>query len=115
MRINAVIQARLSSERLPGKALRRMAGRPMLEYVVESLAHARLIDEIVLATSIDTADDALATFAAERGIVCVRGDLDDVAGRLLGTARTLGADAFVRVNGDSPLLDPRLVDRGIDL
>jgi spore coat polysaccharide biosynthesis protein SpsF len=113
--VGAIIQARLDSARLPGKVLRLLHGRPVLEYLVESLAHATTVDRVILATSDRLTDDPIAAFAADRGLVCFRGSCDDVAGRMLAAALDAELDAFVRANGDSPLLDPALVDRGISL
>lgn len=114
-RVGAVVQARMSSDRLPGKVLTPVAGRPMLEWLLERLEHARTLDAIVVATSDEADDDAVAAFAATRGVACHRGSLADVAGRVLGAARAADIDIVVRVNGDSPLLDQRLVDRGVEL
>jgi spore coat polysaccharide biosynthesis protein SpsF len=113
MRIGAVIQARSSSRRLPGKVLRLLRGKPMIAYLVERLQRAEGLNGIVLATSTETSDDALAGFVATLGIACYRGALDDVGARVLEAARAQGFDALVRVNGDSPLLDPALVARGV--
>ncbi len=115
MRIVAIVQARFDSRRLPGKALHPLAGKPMLGHVIEALRHARSIDAVVLATSALSSDDPLADFVKAEGIGCYRGSLDDVAGRMLEAARSFAADALVRVNGDSPLMDPALIDRGADL
>jgi spore coat polysaccharide biosynthesis protein SpsF len=111
MRIFAVVQARFDSRRLPGKALLPLAGQPMLGRVFDALAQARAIDGLALATSSLASDDPLAEFARARGVACHRGPLDDVARRMLDAARALGADVIVRVSGDSPLIDPALVDR----
>ncbi len=115
MRIGAVIQARTSSRRLRGKVLRPLCGRPMIAYLVERLAQAAGLDGIVLATSTEADDDALAALAEGLGIACHRGPLDDVGGRMLAAARGQKFAALVRVNGDSPLLDPALVSKGIAL
>ena len=115
MRLGAVVQARMSSRRLPGKVLHRVAGKPLLEYVLERLAACRPPLEVVVATSRDPDDDAVAAFCRERGVACFRGPLDNVAERFRLAAEAHELDAFVRVNGDSPLLDPRLVDRAVAL
>lgn len=114
-RAGAVVQARMGSQRLPGKVLTPLAGRAILEWLLERLEHAQTIDAIVVATSDEAEDDAVAAFAAARGVACHRGPLADVAGRVLGAARAHDLDAIVRVNGDSPLLDQRLIDRGVEL
>jgi spore coat polysaccharide biosynthesis protein SpsF len=113
--VGAVVQARMGSARLPRKMLMPLAGKPALEWLLERLEHAESLDLVMVATSAEPDDDQLADFCARRGTLCHRGDLDDVAGRMLGAARDASLDAFARVNGDSPLLDQRLVDRGVEL
>jgi spore coat polysaccharide biosynthesis protein SpsF len=115
VRVIGVIQARISSRRLPGKILLELLGRPSLDYLVEALRHARGLDALVLGTSTEPGDDATAAFAASRGLPCYRGSLDDVALRLLRAGEMHGADAIARINGDSPLLDPRVVDEAVEL
>lgn len=90
-------------------------GRPTLDYLVEGLSHAAGLDAVVLATSTDPSDDATAAFASTRGIPCCRGPLDDVTLRLLQAGEAFVADAIVRINGDSPLMDPTIVTEGVRL
>ena len=113
--IGAIVQARMSSMRLPGKSLRPLCGKPMLQYVLESLAQVDELAETIVATSSDPSDDPIAEFCDQFGSVCFRGSLDHVAERFLQTANARGLSAFVRVSGDSPLLDPRFVARAVDL
>lgn len=113
--IVAIVQARVSSTRLPGKVLSPVLGKPMIVYLIERLERCRSLDGIVLATSGRREDDALAELGARLGLPCVRGPLEDVAGRFAEVLRHRPMAAFVRVNGDSPLLDPALVDRVVDL
>jgi spore coat polysaccharide biosynthesis protein SpsF (cytidylyltransferase family) len=115
VKVGAVVQARMSSRRLPGKVLMPLAGRPVLAWLLERLGHASSLDAVVLATSDATEDDPVASFASENGVLCHRGPLDDVVERVLGAARAHGLDAIARVNGDSPLLDQRLLDQGVEL
>jgi spore coat polysaccharide biosynthesis protein SpsF len=115
MRIGAVVQARMGSARLPGKVLMELAGRPALAYLLERLDRAEMLETVVVATSREPTDDPIAGFCAELRVRCHRGPHDDVAARLLEAAEEHGLDAFVRVNGDSPLLDQALVDRGVRL
>lgn len=113
MKIIAIIQARMGSQRLPGKSLARVDGRPLLQMVLERVHRCIAIDGCVVATSIDSSDDAVAHFCQTHGEPVFRGSLADVASRFREVARRESCDAFVRVNGDSPLIDPRLIDQGI--
>ena len=113
--IGAVVQARVSSRRLAGKVLLPVCGRPLLQYVIERVLHSCCRDSIVVATSVQESDGLIEDFCRQMNVACYRGSLSDVAGRLLGAAVACGFDAFVRVNGDSPLLDPELINRGVDI
>lgn len=110
MSVPAIIQARLSSTRLPGKVLRPLAGQPMLAWLIERLGAAQRLGGIAVATSDTRDDDSIARFCDEAGVRCFRGPLDDAAERLVRAAEALGADGFVRVSGDSPFMDPAVVD-----
>jgi glutamate-1-semialdehyde 2,1-aminomutase/spore coat polysaccharide biosynthesis protein SpsF len=104
----AVIQARLSSTRLPNKVLLPLKGRPVLEWVARAAQAIPGIDKVVIATSIGTDDDAVADWAKEFGIACHRGPLDDVLERFAQAARAENADIIMRLTGDCPLLDPQV-------
>ncbi len=114
-RIAVVVQARFSSARLPGKVLLPLRGRALLGHLLDGLAQCRTIDGIILATSTDQTDDPILVFAHDSGMACYRGPLADVASRVLGAARCADAEALVRISGDSPLLDPTLVDHAVSL
>lgn len=111
----AIIVARLSCARLPGKALLDLGGQPLLEYTLERAQRVHRVDEIVLATSDDASDQPLADYAEKAGLPVYRGSLADVAGRVLGAATSAGAGQFLRVNGDSPWIDPGLLDMALDV
>lgn len=113
MRVGIVIQARMSSARLPGKVLAPVRGRPVLGYVLDRLAAAGTGDVTLVATSTHASDDPVAAFCAERGVACLRGPLEDVAARFALACERHGLDAFVRICGDSPLIDPGLVDAAV--
>jgi spore coat polysaccharide biosynthesis protein SpsF len=106
----AIIQARMSSSRLPGKVLMPIAGKPLLWHVVHRLAQCRRVDSIVVATSTDPRDDTLAAFCAQEDIGCVRGSLDNVLDRYRLAAEKTGAMTLLRITGDSPLVDAGFVD-----
>jgi spore coat polysaccharide biosynthesis protein SpsF len=110
-----LIQARFSSARLPGKVLRPLAGRPMLARLLDRLKQAKRVNQITVATSTAAEDDPISQFCAAERVQCFRGPLDDVAERLAQAAEGAGADAFVRINGDSPLISPAIVDAVIEL
>jgi len=115
MKIGAIVQARMNSQRFPGKVLHNIAGRPMLEYLLERITRCQTLDAIVVATSQEPSDGPIADFCKKSGVVCYRGPLFDVAGRFKEVLDKYQFDGFVRVNGDSPLLDQRLVDKGVKI
>lgn len=104
-RVGAVVLSRYSSSRLPGKALMPLGGRPLLGFVLERLTHALPLDDIVVATSVESSDDPIAAFCRRQSVACYRGDLHDVAGRFAGAARTAGFDFATRINGDNAFVD----------
>jgi len=115
MKIGGIVQARMSSRRLPGKMLRDVAGRPLLGYVRERLMQVKGWEGFVLCTSTESSDDPIAHYCQQHGINCYRGDLENVAQRFLGALDQYDYDVFVRVNGDSPLLDQAIIEEGIGL
>jgi spore coat polysaccharide biosynthesis protein SpsF (cytidylyltransferase family) len=106
----AVLQARVSSSRLPGKALKPILGRPMLRHQIDRVRRAASLGELVVATSVDGSDDAIAALCADAGVACFRGSLDDVLDRVYQAARRHSAAAIVRLTGDCPLADPATID-----
>jgi len=101
-----IVQVRLSSTRLPGKVLMDVEGKPMLQRQTERL-RAGLGDlPLIVATSDDPSDDAIARFCAGQGLSCCRGPLHDVMSRFILCARAHGITHLVRVGGDDPLIDP---------
>jgi spore coat polysaccharide biosynthesis protein SpsF len=109
-RVVVIVQARMTSTRLPGKVLMDLAGKPMLERQLERLARCRRADEIVLATTTNTTDDPLAELGARLDLRCHRGSEHDVLDRYAGAARAAAADVVVRVTADCPLIDPQETD-----
>lgn len=112
-RIVAIVQARMGSTRLPGKVLKDIAGKPMLQHVIERLQRADRLAEVVLATSTHPQDRVLLDMAGELGVRGVAGSEDDVLSRYARAARETEADAVVRITSDCPLIDPELVDRSV--
>jgi spore coat polysaccharide biosynthesis protein SpsF len=118
----AIIQARMSSSRLPGKVLLALSGKPMLQWVLERVGMAKSVDLVGVATSTDPSDDPLADFCCRMGYPCVRGSMHDVLDRYFRAAWQFMAGTVVRVTADCPLIDPALIDltiaefnsRGVD-
>jgi spore coat polysaccharide biosynthesis protein SpsF len=110
MRINAVIQARTGSTRLPGKVLEDLGGRPTLEWVVRAARAATQVDKVIVATSASAADDVVADLAGSLGVPVVRGSEEDVLARFVTALEAHPSDAVVRLTADCPLLDPTLID-----
>jgi spore coat polysaccharide biosynthesis protein SpsF len=113
MKTVAIIEARMKSTRLPGKNLRPILGKPMLERLVERLKQAKMLDGIVIATTIDSSDDAIETLASQLGVGCFRGSMDDVLERVLRAAQSVQADVIVEITGDCPFTDPGMVDQAV--
>lgn len=108
--ILAILQARMGSSRLPGKVLKPVLGRPLLEMQIQRLRRARSLDRIIVATSLAAADDPIAELAAGLGLECFRGSQDDVLDRYYQAALPRHPRHVVRVTGDCPLLDPEVID-----
>lgn len=110
MNIVAIIQARMSSSRLPGKVLLPLGQRPMLWHVVSRARLATRLTTVAVATSTEVADDAIADFCAAHGLSCFRGSQNDVLDRFRGAAEAFEADVIVRLTADCPLIDPGIID-----
>ncbi|OPY58786.1 MAG: 3-deoxy-manno-octulosonate cytidylyltransferase [Pelotomaculum sp. PtaU1.Bin035] len=111
MRTVAIIQARISSTRLPGKVLLMLADKTVLAHVIERCQGAHLIDEVIVATTTKTADDPIEHEAKKYHIPCYRGSEDDVLRRYYEAAKTHHADKVVRITSDCPVLDPVVMNQ----
>lgn len=107
----AIVQARMGSTRLPGKVLMEIEGRPLLRHVVERLRQSAYIKDVVVATTVDTRDDAIDTYCSKNGISMFRGSGEDVLDRYYRAALAWRADPIVRITADCPLIDPVVADR----
>ena len=110
----AFIQARMSSSRLPGKVLAPLQELPMIVYMARRVQRARRLDGVVVVTSAELSDDALAEAVTGAGLPVFRGDLTDVLKRYADAADAYNADEIVRLTGDCPLIDPAVIDAVID-
>ena len=114
--ILAILQARMSSSRLPGKVLAPVLGEPMIGRQIERVGRARSIDRLVVATSDDPSDDPLAAYVERLGAPVFRGSLQDVLGRFTAAADAFGpAEHIVRLTADCPLTDPTVIDACVAL
>ena len=111
----AIIQARTSSTRLPEKVLMKLGDKPMLINIIERVARARSIDEVVVATSDEPADDKVEELLEGTGISCFRGSLDNVLERFYLCAKEHNADIVVRFTGDNALVDTGMIDEAMQV
>lgn len=110
----AILQARCSSSRLPGKVLKPILGEPMLARHIERLRRSHRIDRLIVATSIEASDNPLANLCATLGVECFRGSLNDVLDRFYQAAVPYQPEHLLRLTGDCPLADPEVIDGIID-
>jgi len=111
----AILQARMTSSRLPGKVMAPVLGEPMIGRQIERLRRSRLIDKLMVATSTDPSDDALAAYCEGLDVTVYRGSLNDVLERYRVAAGLFPkATAVVRLTADCPLTDPELIDSVIE-
>ncbi len=107
----AIIQARMSSSRLPGKVLLDIAGEPMLVRVAERACRAKSVDAVMIATTTDPSDDPIEALCHEKGYLVYRGSMFDVLDRFYQAARQAAADVVVRITADCPVIDPEVIDQ----
>jgi glutamate-1-semialdehyde 2,1-aminomutase len=110
MKVVALVQARMGSTRLPGKVLKSIINKPMIELLLTRLSQSSELDEIVVAASEERQNDQLQSVIESLGYKCTRGSEKDVLKRFYESAKTLKADVVVRITGDCPLVDSTLVD-----
>lgn len=115
MRVVIISQARMTSTRLPGKVLREVLGKPLLEYQIERLRQVKQADEVVIATTTNDTDQPIIELCEQLGVAYYRGSEEDVLSRYYEAATHFGADVVVRVTSDCPLIDPGVIDQVIGL
>lgn len=113
MKTIAIIQARMKASRLPGKVLLDIAGQPMLAHVIERTGRANTVDQVVVATTTDPADDPVETFCKTESVLCYRGSQYDVLDRYYQAARVCRAEIIVRITADCPIIDPGVIDKTV--
>lgn len=109
--ITAIIQARLSSKRLPGKVLLNLDGKSLIENVVDRVNKAKKISQVIIATSTDPSDDLIESLCIEKNINYFRGDLNDVLDRYYQAAKHFKTKNICRITADCPLIDSELIDK----
>ncbi len=107
--VTAIIQARMTSARLPGKVMKEVLGRPLLSYLIERVRCCKGIKDIVLATTLNSEDDSIAIFGSNKGVQVFRGSEKNVLERFHGAATMFGAGHIMRVTADCPLIDPDIL------
>jgi len=112
--ILVIVQARVSSSRLPEKVLRPLMGEPMLARMIERVRRAQTAGSIIVGTSTHASDDRLVSMCADRDIACERGSLEDVLDRYYRIAASRQPDCVVRLTGDCPLIDPDVIDAVVE-
>ena len=114
MKTVLIIQARMKSSRLPGKVMMPLAGKPMLEWVIERASRSKRIDTVMVATTTDVSDDPIEIWGREHQVMISRGSHFDVLDRYYQAALSAEADVIIRVTADCPLIDAELIDRLFD-
>ncbi len=104
----------MGSSRLPGKVLLKIGDKPMLAHVVDRTRMATSVDQVIVATTRDSADDPVADLCTARGYACYRGSLHDVLDRYYQAASIYPCDVVVRITADCPLIDPQLIDKAVN-
>src|SRR5579863_6664784 len=112
-RIVATVEARMGSTRLPGKSMKEIVGKPVLELLLERLRRSRRIHETVVATTTLPEDDVLERLCQRLGLPCFRGQSEDVLDRVAKAAASAGADIIVEITGDCPLTCSEVVDEAV--
>jgi len=111
MQTVALIQARMTSTRLPGKVLADLAGLPLLQRMLARVARAKRLDGVVVATTDNATDDPVAALCSSLGVQVFRGSEADVLGRMLAAAEMVAAKVAVRLTADCPMIDPDVIDQ----
>ena len=110
MRVNAIIQARCGSTRFPNKVFADINGKPLLWHVVNRLKYAKLIDDIIVATTISSKDDPIDKWCQKENVKCFRGSEEDVLGRYYSASVRFPSDVIVRITADDPFKEPSVID-----
>ena len=109
-----IVQARMQSTRLPGKVMKDLGGRPMLEFMIERIKKCKLKYELIIATSKSKSDDIIQDLCTSLKVTVVRGSEDDVLDRYVMAAKQVKSSVIVRLTGDCPFIEPEIIDRVVE-
>lgn len=109
-KVNAIIQARCGSTRFPDKVFLDINGKPLLWHVVNRLTYATMIDDIIIATTVNSKDDKIERWCQNNNLKCFRGDENDVLNRYYCASTAFPSDVIVRVTADDPFKEPSVID-----
>ena len=109
-KIVATIEARMGSSRLPGKVMKEILGKPILQIVAERVSKSKLLNEVIIATTTNPRDDIIVDMCKKNNILYYRGSEDDVLDRVLNAAKSRNADIIVELISDNPLIDSNVID-----
>ena len=114
-KISIIVEARMNSTRLPGKVLKNIIGKTVIELLLNRLKSIKKIDKIIIATTKNSKDDLIEEFANKKKFHIYRGDENNVMQRVMKAAEYYNTDIIVSITGDCPLIDPEIVDQAINL
>lgn len=114
MKPTVLVAARMSSSRLPGKMLMQFGDQPLLSHVVQAVSAAKGTSQVIVVTSQEDSDDLIDQWCRANNVAVWRGELNDVAGRMLAAAKHVSAESFVRISGDSPMIDPSVISYAVE-
>jgi spore coat polysaccharide biosynthesis protein SpsF len=115
MKVIAITQARFGSTRLPGKVLKKIGTKTLLQIHLERITKAKKIDKLILATTHEKESDEICAIAQKMGLTSYQGSTNDVLDRYYQAAKSENPDYVVRITSDCPLVDPQIIDQVISL
>jgi spore coat polysaccharide biosynthesis protein SpsF len=113
--VNASIEARMTSSRLPGKVLMKAGGKPLLQILLERLKTCKSLNQIIVATTINAQDNPIVELCEKLEVPYLRGSEDNVLERVVRAHQKIDTDIIVEITGDCPLMDPALVDNAVEI
>ncbi len=114
-KVVATIEARMTSSRLPGKVLMTAAGKTMLEHMIDRVKLVKGIDEIIIATTVNLADDEICKLAKKNKVSYYRGSENDVLDRVLKAAQFFEADIIIELTADCPVIDHNIIEQSLNI